>query len=115
MSEKFASRIVIDDCRVMLQNLVSLTDDPTSVIYNRNMFIVQATGPSFQLYIWGCFVCYAITSIRKTTYLKVHGDYRSKLVHFEAEKNNFYVKKGPSLDKYHNGRKASCFGPIFQL
>ncbi len=79
MSEKFASRIVIDDSRAMLQNVVSLTDDPTSIIYNCNTLIVQATGPSFQLYMWACFVFYAITSIRKTIHLKVHlhyGNYR---------------------------------------
>ncbi len=27
-----------------------------------------------------------------------YGHYRSKLVHFEAQENNFYVKKGPSLE-----------------
>ncbi len=26
-----------------------------------------------------------------------YGGYHSKLVHFEAQKNIFYVKKGPSL------------------
>jgi hypothetical protein len=43
MSVNDASRIVIDDCRVMLQILASLTDDYRGIIYNCNMFIVQAT------------------------------------------------------------------------
>ncbi len=33
--------IVIDDSRLIV---VSLTDDSRGVIYNHNMFIVQATG-----------------------------------------------------------------------
>jgi len=44
MSVNDASRIVIDDSRVMLQIVVSLTDDSSCVIYNCNMFIVQANG-----------------------------------------------------------------------
>ncbi len=39
-----ASRIIIDDSRVMLQIVTSLTDDYTGVIYDHNKFIVQATG-----------------------------------------------------------------------
>ncbi len=43
MSENDASGIVIDDSRVMLQIVVSLTDDSRGIIYNKNMVIVQAT------------------------------------------------------------------------
>ncbi len=43
MSVNDASRIVIDNSRVMLQIVASLTDNSIGVIYNRNMFIVQAT------------------------------------------------------------------------
>ncbi len=43
MSENDASRIVIGNFRAMLQIVASLTDDSGSVIYDRNMFIVQAT------------------------------------------------------------------------
>ncbi len=39
-----ASRIVIDNSRVMFLTASLLTDDSTGVIYNRNMFRVQATG-----------------------------------------------------------------------
>jgi hypothetical protein len=42
MSENDASRIIIDSSRVMLQIVASLTDDFRGVIYNPNMFIVQA-------------------------------------------------------------------------
>ncbi len=67
-----------------------------------------------------CHRCYHLKSpMYIYTSLKAglhYGHYRSKLVHFEAQKNNFYMKKGHSLDKCHfRGRKASCFGPIFQL
>ncbi len=41
MSVNDASRIVIDDYRVTLQIVASLTDDSTGLIYDRNMFIVQ--------------------------------------------------------------------------
>ncbi len=37
-------RIIIDDSRVMLLIVVSLTDNSRGVIYDCNMFIVQATG-----------------------------------------------------------------------
>ena len=47
MSVNDASKIPIDDSRVTLQIVVSLTDDSVGVIYYRNMFIVQATGPKF--------------------------------------------------------------------
>ncbi len=43
MSVRDAYRIVIDDFRVMLQNVVSLTDDSRGIMNNRNLFIVQAT------------------------------------------------------------------------
>ncbi len=42
MSLNDTSRIVIDNSRVMLQIVVSLTDNSKGVFYNRNMFIVQA-------------------------------------------------------------------------
>jgi hypothetical protein len=38
------SRCVIDDSRVALQIVASLTDDSRGVIYDRNVFILQATG-----------------------------------------------------------------------
>ncbi len=44
-----ASRIIIDDSRVMLQTVVSHTDKSRGIIYNRNMFIVQPTGVLFKI------------------------------------------------------------------
>ncbi len=38
------SRIVIDDSRVVLKIVASLIDDSRGVIYDCNMFIVQAPG-----------------------------------------------------------------------
>jgi hypothetical protein len=38
------SRFVIDDSRVMLQIVASITDDSGGIIYDQNMFIVQANG-----------------------------------------------------------------------
>ncbi len=38
-----ASRIILDDFRVTLQIVVSLSDDSRGVIYNCKMFIVQST------------------------------------------------------------------------
>ncbi len=46
MSVNDASRIVIDESRLMLQIVASLTDDSKGVIYNYNMFIVQVTVPN---------------------------------------------------------------------
>jgi hypothetical protein len=43
MSVNGVSRIVNEDFRVTLQIVVSLTDDSRGIIYNHNMFIVQAT------------------------------------------------------------------------
>ncbi len=43
MSVNDASGIVIDDSRVKLQIVASLTDNSRGVIYNCNMFIVQAS------------------------------------------------------------------------
>ncbi len=34
----------LDDSRVMLQILASVTDDSRGVIYNRNVFMVQVNG-----------------------------------------------------------------------
>ncbi len=44
MSVKDASKIVIDDFRVMLQIVMSLTDDSIGVIYDCNIFTVYATS-----------------------------------------------------------------------
>jgi hypothetical protein len=44
MSENDASRIIIDDSRVTLQIVASLTGDSQGIIYNCNMLIVQATA-----------------------------------------------------------------------
>ncbi len=44
MSVNDASRIIIDDTRVTLQILASLTDDSRVIIYDYNMLIVQATS-----------------------------------------------------------------------
>ncbi len=41
MSVNDASMIVIDDYRVTLQIVASLTDDSADLIYDRKMFIVQ--------------------------------------------------------------------------
>jgi hypothetical protein len=38
--------VAIDDSRVMLQIMASLTNNFGGIIYNHNMFIVQATGVS---------------------------------------------------------------------
>ncbi len=43
MSVNDASRIVIDNSRVTLQIVSSLTDDSGGIIYCCNMFIVQDT------------------------------------------------------------------------
>ncbi len=48
MSVNDASRIIIDDSRVMLQILASLNDDSTDIIYNCNMFIVLTTGENIE-------------------------------------------------------------------
>jgi len=44
MSVSEASRIIIDDSRVMLQIMASLADYFWGIIYNCNMFIGEATG-----------------------------------------------------------------------
>jgi hypothetical protein len=41
------SRSVIDDSRVILQIVATLSYHSRGVIYKRNMFIVQATGPPY--------------------------------------------------------------------
>ncbi len=43
MSVNDAIRFVTDDCRKTPQIVASLTDNSRGVIYDRNMFIVQAT------------------------------------------------------------------------
>ncbi len=43
MSINDTSRIIIDEPRVMLKIVVSLTDNSRGIIYDRNMFIVQGT------------------------------------------------------------------------
>ena len=42
--------IVNDDSRIVNKLETSLTDDARVVIYDRHMFIVQATGPSFRVF-----------------------------------------------------------------
>jgi hypothetical protein len=44
MNVNDASRIVIEDSRVMLQIVASLTDNSRCIIYYCNMFIVQAAS-----------------------------------------------------------------------
>ncbi len=46
MSESDVSRNLIDDARVTLQMVASFIDDSRAINYDRNMFIVQATGLS---------------------------------------------------------------------
>ena len=46
MSVNDACRIVIDDSRVMLQIVASLTDDSGVVIYDCDIFTIQATSCS---------------------------------------------------------------------
>ncbi len=46
MSVNDVSRIVIDDSRVTLQIVASLIDDSRGIIYDCNMFIVEAAGGS---------------------------------------------------------------------
>jgi hypothetical protein len=43
MSESEASVILIDDSRMTVQIVVSLTDDNSVIIYDCNVFLVQAT------------------------------------------------------------------------
>jgi hypothetical protein len=43
MSVNDLSRIVIEDSGVTLQIVASLTDNSRGIVYNCNMFIVQAT------------------------------------------------------------------------
>ncbi len=43
MSENDASKIIIDDSKVMLQIVASLTDNSRSIIYDHNMLMVQGT------------------------------------------------------------------------
>jgi hypothetical protein len=47
MSVNDASRVIIDNSRVMFQIVASLTDGSRGIIYNCNMFIVQATATYF--------------------------------------------------------------------
>jgi hypothetical protein len=44
MNVNDVSRIIIDNSSAMLQIVASLTDDSRGLIYNYNMFKVQATG-----------------------------------------------------------------------
>jgi len=46
MSVNDTSMSLIEDSRVMLQIVATLTDDSRGVIYNRNMFIVQGSALS---------------------------------------------------------------------
>jgi len=44
MSSNDTAKIVVDDYRLMLQIVASITDDSRGVIYNCKMFIVQTTA-----------------------------------------------------------------------
>ncbi len=50
--------VVNDDSRIINKLEASLTDDARVVIYDRHMFIVQATGSDFVVSIsqWLCFI-----------------------------------------------------------
>ncbi len=50
MCEFDASRVTIDDFRVAPQIVSSITDYSRGIIYDLNMFIVQAIGPNFSLH-----------------------------------------------------------------
>ncbi len=50
MSENVASRIIIDNSRVTIKIVSSITDDSWGTIYNCDMFIVQAIGG--QIWLW---------------------------------------------------------------
>jgi len=56
-----ANWIVIYNSRVMLQIVLSLTDDSRCIIYNCKMFIVQATKNNpltfGQIWVGSCFSC----------------------------------------------------------
>jgi hypothetical protein len=57
MSVNDASRIVIDNSRVTLQIVASLTDNSRGIIYDRNLFIVQAgnsKGVSITVLLTSC-------------------------------------------------------------
>ncbi len=54
MSLNDASRIVIDDSRVMLQTVASVTGNSRVVIFDHIMFIVHATELSVLFYIFCC-------------------------------------------------------------
>jgi len=47
MSVNDACRIVTDNSRVMLQIVLSLTEDYRGIIYDCNVFIVQTTGMNY--------------------------------------------------------------------
>ncbi len=52
MSENDASRIVIDNYKLMLQIVALLTDDCRGIIYNCKMFIVQVTYGQVKVHLW---------------------------------------------------------------
>ncbi len=54
MSLNDASRIVIDDSRVMLQMVPSVTDNSRVVMYDHNIFIVHAIELSVLFNIFSC-------------------------------------------------------------
>jgi hypothetical protein len=45
------SKILIEDSRVMLLIVASLTDNSIGIICDHNMFIVQATGGSYFFWV----------------------------------------------------------------
>jgi len=48
-----------------------------------------------------CSISTPLYSFSSTFMADLHyGDYRSKIVHFESQKNIFYVLKRPSLEQF---------------
>ncbi len=57
MSDSDASRIVTDNSRVVLQIVVSLTDDSWGVSYDCNVLIVQATDAYAECHCGDIHLC----------------------------------------------------------
>ncbi len=53
MSVSDAYRIIIDDFRMTLQTVMSLTDNSRGIIYDQNIFIVQAAAVSHDVCSFG--------------------------------------------------------------
>ncbi len=70
MSVNDASRIIIGNSRVMIEIVASLSDDSRGVIYDCNLFIVQAIGCGLAKLLTNIFkaVCIlGVTTISITT------------------------------------------------